>query len=55
MKSTIQVANNIELRLTSTSSTMARVIEKLEQEGPNKEVFDKYGREFYSKTLRLFS
>ncbi len=46
MKSTIQVANNIELRLTSTSSTMARVIEKLEQEGPNKEVFDKYGREF---------
>ena len=46
MKSTTQVANNIELRLTSTSSTMARVIEKLEQEGPSKEVFDKYGREF---------
>ncbi len=53
MKSTGQVAEGIELRLTTATSTMARIIEKLEHQGLEKPVFEKYAREFLNQNAEI--
>ena len=48
MKSTAKVADNIEMRMRGISANMARMIEKMELDGINSAVVNKYGREIIS-------
>lgn len=48
MKNTGKVADNMELRIRATTASMARVIERLEQDGISEVVLNKYGPEVLS-------
>ena len=50
MKSTAKVADNIEMRMRGISANMARMIEKMELDGINPAVVNKYGREIISSS-----
>ena len=50
MKSTAKVADNIEMRMRGISASMARMIEKMELDGINPAVVNKYGREIISSS-----
>ena len=50
MKSTAKVADNIEMRMRGISANMARMIEKMELDGINSAVVNKYGREIISSS-----
>ena len=50
MKSTAKVADNIEMRMRGISANIARMIEKMELDGINSAVVNKYGREIISSS-----